>query len=97
MSGSHRSPDDLLQDICDGTIFNDNPMLHDDERALQIIGYYDEFTLTNPLMSRAKQHKIGSVCMNTCACSIDTIFHQRRSIFYAGEFGSSPTFQIGSY
>ena len=28
--------------------------------ALQIIGYYDELTITNPLMStRAKKNKIG--------------------------------------
>ena len=61
MSGPHQSPDELLRDVCDGAIFHDNPILRNDEQALQIIGYYDELTLTNPLMSRAKKHKIGTM------------------------------------
>lgn len=56
ISGSHRSPDDLMRDVCDGTIFETNPILHNNDCALQIIGYYHELTLTNPLMSRAKQY-----------------------------------------
>ena len=27
----------------------------------QIIAYYDEFTVTNPLMSRAKKYKLGII------------------------------------
>lgn len=53
MSGSHTSPGSLLNDICDGTIWND------DEPTLQIVAYYDDFVLTNPLMSRSKKYKIG--------------------------------------
>lgn len=60
MSGSNRSSDDVLRDVCDGTIFEDNSVLRRDDRALQIIGYFDELTLTNPLMSRAKKYKIGT-------------------------------------
>ena len=40
--------------ICDGAIKEENPILHSSDQALQIIGYFDEVTLTNPLMSRAK-------------------------------------------
>lgn len=59
MSGQHQSPGEVLLDICDGTIFSSNSLLNSNETALQIIGYYDEFTVTNPLMSRAKKYKIG--------------------------------------
>lgn len=62
MSGTHRSPDCLLRDICDGEISKENSILHNDDKALQIIGYFDEFTLTNPLMSRAKKYEIGVFC-----------------------------------
>ena len=64
-SGLHTSPGELLMDICDGSIVDSNKVLCDDNKALQIIAYYDEFTLTNPLMSRAKKNKIGISCMNT--------------------------------
>ena len=50
-----------MSDICDGTIFNTNSILCEDDQALQVIAYYDEFTLTNPLMSRAKKYKIGEI------------------------------------
>lgn len=61
MYGSHQSSDEFLRDICDGTIKEENPILHGSDQALQIIGYFDELTVTNPLMSRAKKYKIG-VC-----------------------------------
>lgn len=56
----HKCPNELLADVCDGTIFTSNCILRDDEQALQIIiGYYDEFCIVNPLMSRVKKYKIG--------------------------------------
>ena len=62
-SGLHRCPGEFLSDVCDGTIFGTNAILRDDEQALQIIGYYDEFTIVNPLSSRAKKHKIGTLSL----------------------------------
>lgn len=59
--GFHRSDGQLMRDICDGSIVADNNILCEDEQALQIIGYYDEFTITNPLGSRAKKHKLGKL------------------------------------
>lgn len=56
MSGSYQSPGGLFCDTCDGTIWEDE---HQTEQVLQIIGYYDEMSLTNPLMSRSKKYKIG--------------------------------------
>lgn len=54
----------VLADVCDGTIFTTNRIFHVDEDALQIIGYYDEFTIVNPLMSRAKKYKMGIIKIN---------------------------------
>lgn len=59
MSGVHCSDGKIMRDVCDGSIFTTNSILCENERALQIIAYYDEFTLTNPLGSRAKKYKIG--------------------------------------
>lgn len=58
MSAPHQTPGDVLNDICDGELYRSHPVLQRSEQALQIIGYYDELTLTNPL-SWAKKHKIG--------------------------------------
>ena len=60
MSGVHCSDGKIMRDVCDGSIFTNNNILCENERALQIIAYYDEFTLTNPLGSRAKKYKIGN-------------------------------------
>jgi hypothetical protein len=54
-------PSGLLMDICDGSIYQTNPILQHNDQALQIIAYYDEFTVTNPLMSRAKKYKLGKI------------------------------------
>ena len=49
--------------IIDGNVFEENSILQQNDQALQIIGYYDELTLTNPLMSRAKKYKMGNFMM----------------------------------
>ena len=60
MSGAHQIQGDLMRDICDGDLFSDHPLFQQNEKALQIIGYYNEVTLTSPIGSRAKKHKIGT-------------------------------------
>ena len=59
MSGPHQSIGEKLNDICDGTIMVENSILQGNAQALQIVGYFDEMILTNPLISRAKKYKIG--------------------------------------
>ena len=56
MSGAHQAQGDLMMDICDGDLFADHPVFQGNEKALQIIGYFDEVTLT--LRARAKKHRI---------------------------------------
>ena len=38
----HGSRDDILQDMCDGGMFKKHPLFSTDEKAIQIIAYYDE-------------------------------------------------------
>lgn len=59
MSGAHQSQGNIMLDICDGDLFATHPILQRNDKALQIVGYFDEVTVTNPIGSRAKKHKIG--------------------------------------
>ncbi|XP_028419184.1 uncharacterized protein LOC114544888 isoform X2 [Dendronephthya gigantea] len=58
----HFSCDGVLRDVMDGGFFKSHPVfsLHSD--ALQLLGYYDDLEIANPLGSKAKIHKIG-VCL----------------------------------
>lgn len=57
----HGSRDDILRDMCDGDMFKKHPLFSTDEKAIQIIAYYDEVELCNPLGSNTKIHKLGCV------------------------------------
>ena len=50
---------DVLRDFCDGEVYRQHPLftLHFD--ALQVLFYYDEVEVFNPLGSK-KKHKIGN-------------------------------------
>ncbi len=61
MSGSRRNPGKFFFDICDGDLLGDESY---EDPIFDIIAYYDEFTLTNPLMSRSKKYKIGITSTN---------------------------------
>lgn len=58
--GGHKdtSPD-FLGDYCDGLQFNAHSLYASEPTALQLILYYDELELCNPLGSRRKKHKVG--------------------------------------
>ena len=58
MSGAHQNQGNLMMDICDGCLFANHPVFQRNEKALQIIGYYNEVTLTNPMGSSAKEHYV---------------------------------------
>lgn len=53
--------DDQLGDFCDGTLFKSHPMFSSDPHALQVVAYYDEIEVVNPIGSYVKKHKLG--CM----------------------------------
>ena len=53
--------DGLMKDFCDGLRFASHPLFKEDLSALQIIAYYDELEICNPLGSHIKKHKLGIV------------------------------------
>ena len=57
----HGSTDSTLTDMCDGSVFKMHPLFKLDTRAIQIIAYFDEVELCNPLGSSTKKHKLGCI------------------------------------
>ena len=51
----------MLEDFCDGELFRTHPLFSTDPFALQIIAFYDELELCNPLGTHIKKHKLGIV------------------------------------
>ena len=56
MSGSS-----LQEDFCDGTLFCEHPLFSSNPLALQILVYFDELEVCNPLDTHIKKHKLGIV------------------------------------
>ena len=53
------SSSELLRDLCDGSLFKTHPIFSTNPTALQIILYYDELEIANPIGCFVKQHKLG--------------------------------------
>ena len=61
VQSSHQSTSpDLIGDYCDGEMYHNHPLFSVNSSALQLMIYYDELELCNPLGSRRKKHKIGN-------------------------------------
>ena len=54
----HQTNSSVLRDVVDGSAFREHPLFSTQPNALALIFYMDEFTVTNPLRGRAKNHKI---------------------------------------
>ena len=50
-----------MSDFCDGLIFKSHPLFSTDSNALQVIGYYDEVEVVNPIGSFVSKNKLGGV------------------------------------
>ena len=70
--------DNVLGDFCDGSFFQNHPLFSVDVHALQIVAYYDELEIVNPLGSFVKKHKLGC-----CFFSLANVRPQYRSTFKA--------------
>ena len=53
--------DGSVEDFCDGSVFAKHALFSRDPHALQIIAYFDEVEICNPLGSHVKRHKLGIV------------------------------------
>lgn len=51
--------DTFLEDYCDGKDFQTHPVFSVDSGALQIMAYFDEVEVCNPLRSHSIVHKVG--------------------------------------
>lgn len=47
--------DGILEDFCDGEVFRMHPLFSSDPFALQIVAFYDELELCNPLGTHVKK------------------------------------------
>ena len=57
----HGSQDNILRELCDGAVFMVHPTFAADNQCIQVIAYYDEVELCNPLGSSSKKHKLGCI------------------------------------
>ena len=57
----HFATNGELKDFCDGAAYRSHPLFSTDHSALQIIAYYDELEVVNPIGSYISKHKLG--CM----------------------------------
>lgn len=53
--------DGLLGDYCDGSDFQSHSLYSTQRNALQIMLYFDEVEVCNPLGTKVKRHKLGEV------------------------------------
>ena len=60
--GGHQRTDGngILFDICDAERYKTHPLYSTDPTALQIILYFDELEVCNPIGSNRKKHKLGT-------------------------------------
>ena len=56
-----QASNDNLGDFCDGSVFKSHPLFSSDPLALQIIAYYDEVEIVNPIGSYVKKQKLGCI------------------------------------
>lgn len=55
----HNRDDEYIGDYCDGNLFKTHSLFKDTPRSLQIIVYFDEVEVCNPLAAHAGIHKLG--------------------------------------
>ncbi|CAB4007939.1 uncharacterized protein LOC110246895 [Paramuricea clavata] len=61
VENTHKSRDGKMRDLCDGDEFSPtkHPLISVNSKAIQMMLYYDDFEVANPLGSKAVIHKIG--------------------------------------
>ena len=57
----HCADNDSICDFCDGEDFKNHQLFGENSLALILHCYFDEFQVTNPLGSKTKRHKLGTV------------------------------------
>ena len=75
-----------MADYCDSPEFKNNALFIQDNGALQLMLYYDEVELCNPLGSSRNKHKLGKPYWPPYfRIALDSI---RSLLFYPGQFNT---------
>ena len=56
----HQRDDEAIENFCDAQFFRTHPLFSRDPTALQLIVYYDEVEVTNPLGRKTGKRKLGN-------------------------------------
>lgn len=64
INNTHQRDDGKFEDFCDGQTFKTHPLFSRNPNALQLMLYYDEVEITNPLGTKTGKHKLG-MCLVT--------------------------------
>ena len=70
----HHAQGYRLADFCDGSVFKSHPLFSLDHYALQIISYYDELEVCNPLGSYVAKHKLSCLFFTWKYCALVPIY-----------------------
>ena len=65
MQTGHKRNDAMIADFCDCNIFKTHPLFLRDPSTLQLMLYYDEVEISNPLGTKTGKHKVGKVILES--------------------------------
>ena len=85
---SHTRCDDHLGDFCDGSLFKSHSLFSSEPEEnslyLQLILYYDDLEVTNPLASSKGKHKLGILILNFNKYQLFLVFLYSVILLYFG-------------
>ena len=55
----HRNSEGFLEDYCDGEAYQSHPLFRLETKSFQLLLYFDDVELCNPLGSKRTKHKVG--------------------------------------
>lgn len=55
------SQDGAYRDYCDGSFIKNHEMFQQNDEILQLVFYFDELEVANPLGSKRGKHKLGKM------------------------------------
>ena len=55
----HQRTNTIIEDYCDSVVAQSQPLFGQDKKCIQMLLYFDEVELYNPLGSSRKIHKLG--------------------------------------
>ena len=89
---NHQRTDELYGDVCDAQLVREHPLFNEDPNALQLLIYFDEVEVVNPLGAHRGVHKLGIKCtVHVCILYMIVSFSLR--LFYYSLGNIRPAFR----